>query len=64
LEQGLHKSKEDEGVLTKVKMEVEIDEKAEPELGVFELGLGEMSSSIRWDGLGMEHVKGAASFIA
>jgi hypothetical protein len=34
LEQGLHKSKEeDEGVLTKVKMEAKIDKKAEPELG-------------------------------
>jgi hypothetical protein len=34
---------------------VEIDGNAEPKLDVFELGLGEMPSSIWRDGLGMEH---------
>jgi hypothetical protein len=41
--------------LRSVSNSVEIDGNAEPELDVFELGLGEMPSSIWRDGLGMEH---------
>jgi hypothetical protein len=55
LERSFHKSKEeDEGVLTKVKTEAEIDEKAEPELGARARvtgGDGELVSA-SWNGKG------------